>query len=180
MSLIDFASSGLTIQYAILDQAKRSPKNERPEYILWAGLRIRTADSFSVAEDGVVRGEFLSSRGDIEQAFDLKVDGWLRLRDGQKVSLLRTWNGSRHEPVVEYPFHSRDRRLRVWNAYKMKYPSGQVVEEKWTGNAGFWIENISERERVYHCSHGAASPPDFEALVFKITILDREEGVSSR
>ena len=52
----------------------------------------------------------------------------------------------------------------------MQYASGQQVEEKWTENAGMWIEEISPTERIYHCSHGMAHPPDFESLVFKITI----------
>ena len=54
--------------------------------------------------------------------------------------------------------------------YKMKYSGGQVVEEKWTENAGMWVEQISPNERIYHCSDGMAHPPDFESLVFKITI----------
>lgn len=166
----DYADSGLSIRTAFLDQGKRSVAARRLDYILWAGLRVKTGDSFDVPKDGVVRGEFLSCKPDIEQGFDVKVDGWLKLADGSKISTLRTWNDPRLGSAVEYPFHSRDQKLWVWNVYKMRYPGGQVVEEKWTENAGFWVEGISERERIYHCSHGAASPPDFEALVFRITI----------
>ena len=168
----DYANSGLTIQYAMLDHFKRFPdKKQRPDYIVWDGRQIKTADSFAVATHGVVRGEFLSStKPDVDQGFDLKLDGWICLEEGEKVSLLRTWNDSRYESFVEYPFQSNDGLLWVWNVYKMKYPGGQVVEEKWTENAGMWVEEISPNERVYHCSDGMAHPPDFESLVFKITI----------
>jgi len=167
----DYAASGLTIREALLDQVKRFPdKARRPERILWAGLAINTGDAFPVPREGIVRGEFLSSKGDAEQGFDLKLDGWLRLEKGEKVSLLRTWNDSRYESMVEYPFHSEDRRLWVWNVYKRRLPDGRTVEEKWTENAGLWVERVSEAERIYHCSHGFLYPPDFESLVFKITI----------
>jgi len=167
----DYASSGLTIREALLDQMKRFPqKTQRPEQLLWAGLFITTGDAFPVPREGIVRGEFLSAKGELEQGFDLKLDGWFRLEKGEKVSLLRTWNDARYEPVVEYPFHSSDGRLWVWNVYKRRFPDGRMVEEKWTENAGFWVEQVSERERIYHCSHGFLYPPDFESLVFKITI----------
>ena len=167
----DYAESGLTIQYAMLDHFKRFPdKTQRPDYILWDGLQVKTADSLTVPPEAVVRGECLSSKGDVEQGFDLKLDGWLRLEKGEEVSLLRTWNDPRYVPFVEYSFRSNDGRLWVWNVYKAKYPGGQVVEEKWTGNAGMLVEVISPTDRIYHCSHGMAHPPDFESLVFKISI----------
>ncbi len=168
----DYANSGLSIRTAILDHFNRYPdKRTRPEFILWGGLFVKTSDSFSVPEFGVVRAEFLHCKGDVEQGFDIKLDdGWLELQDGGHVSLLRTWKDEKYEDVVEYPFFSRNGRLFVWNVYKMRYRGGQVVEEKWTENAGFWIERISENERIYHCSHGMASPPDFDSLVFKVTV----------
>jgi len=111
----------------------------------------------------------------IEQGFDIEIDnGWLRLMNGEQISHLRTWKDECYEDTVEYPFFSADRRLWVWNVYKMIYPGGQVIEEKWTENAGFWVEELAEFERIYHCSHGMAYPPDFESLVFKIAIHDRE------
>ena len=167
----EYADSGLTIQYAMLDHFKRFPdKTHRPDYILWYGLQVKTADALAVPPQAVVRGEFMSSKGDVEQGFDLKLDGWLRLGEGEQVSLLRTWDDPRYESFVEYPFHSNDGRLWVWNVYKARYLGGQVVEEKWTENAGMWVEVISPTDRIYHCSHGMAHPPDFESLVFRIYI----------
>lgn len=167
----DYADSGLTIQYAMLDHFKRFPDRiQRPDYVLWGGLQVKTGDFLAVPAQGIVRGEFLSSKGDVEQGFDLKLDGCIRLANGEEVSLLRTWNDPRYDPVVEYPFHSKDGRLWVWNVYKARYSGGQIVEEKWTENAGLWVEKVSELERIYHCSQGFVYPPDFESLVFKITI----------
>lgn len=167
----DYARSGLTIQAAFVDQFKRFPdKRQRPRWILWDGLRIVTADAIEVPNKGIVRAEFLSRTDEVEQGFDIKVDGWLQLARGERVSLLRTWNDSSFENSVEYPFLAKDGRLRVWNVYKMRYPAGQVIEEKWTENAGMWVEALSPTERIYHCSHGMAHRPDFESLVFKITV----------
>jgi hypothetical protein len=33
-----------------------------------------------------------------------------------------------------------------------------------------WVEEVSARERIRHCSHAQADPPEFAALVFKIVI----------
>jgi hypothetical protein len=81
-----------------------------------------------------------------------------------------TWNSPDYEPVVEYPFESRDGVLRVWNIYKIN--RGKEVVEKWTGNADFWVDMVSPSERVYHCSSGAEDPPHVESLIFKITIVE--------
>jgi len=167
----DYADSGLTIQDATLDLARRFPdRKQRPDYLLWGGRRVKTGDRLSVPARGVIRGEFLSSKGDVEQGFDLEVDGWLRLKEGERVASLRTWQDPRYDPVVEYPFQTKSGQLWVWNVYKVRYPGDQVVEEKWTGNAGMWIEEPSPTERIYHCSPGVALRPDFESLVFRISI----------
>jgi hypothetical protein len=168
----DYSKSGLTIQYAMLDQYKRFPdKKDRPDFLLWGGFHVHTADGIPVPKTGHVRGEFLSWKGDVEQGFDIDIKGWVELGDGKRVRRLRTWNDPRLPSTVAYPFHSKDGFIWVWNVYKMKYPGGQVVEERWTENAGMWVEEVSPTERIYHCSHGRASPPDFESLVFKITLL---------
>jgi hypothetical protein len=167
----DYANSGLTVRQAMLDHAKRYPeKSKRPDFIRWNGLRIKTSDVLMVPNKGVVEATFLHAKEGIEQGFDLKVNGWFCLQAGEQTPVLRTWKDDRYEDAVEYPFVSRDEQLWVWNVYKMKYPGGHVVEEKWTENAGFWVEIVSEVERIYHCSDGMATPPDFESLVFKIKI----------
>ena len=167
----DYAGSGLTIQYAMNDHAERFPDPKtRPRFLLWNGARVWTSDSIPIPPDGVVRAEFLSGNHRVRQGFDLKLhDGWFEL-DGERVSVLRTWKNEQYEDVVEYPFHSRDGMLWVWNVYEMTYPNEQRVEEKWTENAALWVETVSDSVRIYHCSQGMANPPDFNSLVFKVSI----------
>lgn len=173
--VIDYASSGATIQFALVDQAKRFPdKKVRPKHILWDGIQVKNSDSIPVPNEGVVRAEFLHANAAVRQGFDLELDkGWLELADQSHVPLLRTWRDDRYEDVVEYPFFSRDGLFWTWNVYEMTYPSGEKREEKWTGNAGFWVEIVNDHERIYHCSHGMASPPDFDSLVYKLTVRPR-------
>lgn len=173
--VLDYANTRLDIQYAMIDHAKRFPdKTTRPQYLLWNGRRIWTSDHIAAPQCGVVRAEFLFAESPPRQGFDLKIDGgWLELAAGEHVPLLRTWKDDRYEDIVEYPFYCPDGRLWVWNVYEMTYGGGQRVEEKWTGNAGLWVEHISDRERIYHCSPGMANPPNFDALVFKISIRER-------
>jgi len=170
-NLCDYGSTGMTIQQAMVDHAKKYPdKTQRPDCILWDGVSVKTSDAWTTPKKGIVRAEILSANTDVEQGFDIKVDGWLELAKGERVPVLRTWKDERFEDTVEYPFFTRDQRLFVWNVYKMTYPSGRTVEERWTENAGFWVEQAGENERIYHCSHGMSSPPDFESLVFKVSV----------
>jgi hypothetical protein len=168
----DYADSGLTIRTAMLDHAERFPdKNARPQYILWDGLKIWTSDRIPVPKRGTVCAEFLNADKKVRQGFDFEFDdGYHTLAQGEQISLLRTWKDERYDDVVEYPFVTNDGLLWVWNVYEMTYPSGEKVVEKWTENAGFWVEKSSENERIYHCSHGMAHPPNFESLVFKVTV----------
>lgn len=168
---IDYAISGMTLQQAMVAHAKLHPnKKSRPDTFLWGNRRVRTSDLIQVPNEGIVRLEFLKSSQATRQGVDLKVDGWIELAGGEHASLLRTWQDGKLEDVVEYPFFTKDGILWTWNVYEMTYPSGQTVEEKWTENAGFWVEANGEFERVYHCSHGMATPPDFDSFVYKLTI----------
>jgi hypothetical protein len=167
----DYSGSGLTIQQAMVDHVKRHPdRRSRSPYILWGGSHVQTSDILEVPSKGIVRAEFIAASSEVRQGFDMKLDGWFQLAEGEQVSLLRTWKEDRFEDQVEYPFHSRDCRMLVWNIYEMSYPNGERVAEKWTGNAGFWVEACGESERIYHCSHGIANPPDFSSLVFKVSV----------
>lgn len=167
---IDYASSGLTLQQAMVAHAKRHPdKKNRPDTILWDNRRVRTSDLIHVPNEGIVRLEFLTSSQTTRQGVDLKVDGWIELKGEEHVPLLRTWQDERLQDVVEYPFFTKNGLLWTWNVYEMTYPGGQKIEEKWTENAGIWLEAIGENERIYHCSHGMASSPDFDSFVYKVT-----------
>ncbi|MDB6033141.1 MAG: hypothetical protein JWM16_3479, partial [Verrucomicrobiales bacterium] len=112
----DYAQSGLDLQYAMIDHARRFPDTKsRPDYILWGGLKITTGDCIAVPRSGIVQGELISCHGDVEQGFDIDVKGWIQLQDGTRVKRLRTWNDPRLEPKVEYPYFSEDGSLWVWN-----------------------------------------------------------------
>jgi hypothetical protein len=85
------------------------------------------------------------------------------------VPLLRTWFDAKYEPVVEYDYKSEDGLISTWNVYEAGRGS-EVVAEKWTGNAGFWVENLGTLDRIYHCSAVPLSVLDFEHLVYRLTI----------
>ncbi len=171
--LIDYANSGLDIQAAMVDQFHRYPTPEsRPDYLLWGGLKIKTADQITVPKNGTITATIRSCTAtENAQGFDLAPKkGFLRLVDGQEVQLLRTWNDVRYEAEVSYPFFSAVGFISFWNVYKRQWPNGNITEEKWTGNAGFWIEELSPLHRVYHCSTGPLRIPDFEAFVVEILV----------
>src|SRR5215470_7001720 len=151
---VDYAATGLTIGAAMLDLVTRYPdKTARPKHILWNGLSVKTADCLSVPIRGLAKIEILSKNSNVTQGIDLRIEeGALYLRGGEEVPLLRTWADDRYEDTVGYPYHSASGRLWVWNVYKVHLPNGKTRDEKWTGNAGFWIETINNYQRVYHCS----------------------------
>lgn len=170
-SIIDYEDSGLSINRAVLDKRRRFPdKDQRPDHILWGGRKIKTYDWIEVPNSGTVTFEFLSAREEIEQGFDAKLNGWFELEKKEQVSLLRTWKDDRFEDILTYPFHSHDKRMGIWNVYKEHLPNGQVIEDKFGGNAGFWVDVVSGCEWIYHCSPSMLSPPDFEALIFRVKI----------
>ena len=171
----DFAESGLDIQSAMLRHAKAFPNpSTRPKTILWGSHEIRTSLKLSVPCAGTMSLRFLSPPDPIPQAIDIKIpSGGVKLRGGEVVPLLRTWQDERYEDSVEYEYEAPERCLFVWNAYRVDWPSGTVTEEKWTGNAGFWVDQKSDKTLVFHCSPGPIGRPDFERLVFELRILDR-------
>ncbi|MCC6898014.1 MAG: hypothetical protein IT377_03515 [Polyangiaceae bacterium] len=170
---VDYAASGKSVRAAFLEQARRErPVPGVPPKIVWSGRVIQTADAIRAPHRGVVRAQILSEPCAVVQGFDLNVDGWLELADGSRVQTLRTWHDPSLSPQVEYRFLCKDGLLWTWNVYQVVRPDGATVEEKWTENAGMWIEHVSERERVYHCSHGYAVPPDFESLVYKVEVAE--------
>ncbi len=168
---IDYSKSGLDVKQAMLDHCRRFPdKARRPDHIVWDGHEVRTVDWFAVPGQGTVRFEFISALESIEQGIDAKLDGWFELAQKERIPVLRTWKDDRYENVVEYEYLSRDRRMGIWNVYREGLPNGQMREDHWSGNAGCWVEKVRENERIYHCSPGMLNPPDFEALIFRVTI----------
>lgn len=176
MSDFDYSTTGLSIQESMVTDFKKHPsKIKGPRSIRWGSHRIQTADLLDVPKEGRIRLEFLSwSNTTVKQAVDISLKGNIWLADGTGVSVLRTWFDLQLENFVEYPYTVNDSVIRIWNVYEMTYPAGQVIEERMTRNAGFWIDIVSPNERIYHSSHGLCDPPDFESLVFKISIAPRK------
>ena len=140
----DYSGSGFTIQQAMVDHVKLHPdRRSRLPYILWGGRHVQTSDILVVPSEGVIRAEFIAASSEVRQGFDMKLDGWFQLAKGEQVSLLRTWKENRFEDQVEYLFHSQDSCMSVWNIYEMTYPNGERTVEKWTENAGFWVQICS-------------------------------------
>lgn len=168
----DYEESGLSIQQAMIDmiQSKKNKMVSLPK-VRWGNHLIQTSDCIRVSNKGRVRLEFLDGRDDFRQGVDIDVNGGFHLADGSKIKTLRTWRDSRYSNVVEYDFISSDDLLWVWNVYEVVYESKEAGVRKWTDNAGFWIEESLPHARVYHCSAGPCSPPDFEALVFRLTVI---------
>ena len=169
---MDYSSSGKTIQEAMLDAARRGSSGKFvPLQIQWGELIVQTADHIPCATHGRVRLELVRYPESPLQGVDLKLNGSFELPDGSRVAVLRTWADGKLEDAVGYPYRSNDGWLTAWNVCQTVLPSGQVRTDRFLGNAGFWVERISERDRIYHCSHGTASPPDFDSLTFRISIV---------
>lgn len=171
-SEIDYAETGLDIRQAMVDHAKKITEiPDRTNSILWNGIRVKTADWWDVPITGIVEVEFLSSDLKIEQGADVKVEGgWIELPNGNHISILRTWKNEKYDDLVKYNYFSKPGKICVWNVYNMTYSENQITDERWTGNAGFWVEYINENQRIYHCSHGMNDIPNFESLVFRISV----------
>ena len=168
----DYENSGMSIQKAKVDQAKLFPNKEsRPEFIRWGQYEIRTAHCLNVPDRFTIKLELLSAPDD-RQGVDIKVDnGSVILESGKEIPVLRTWHDPAYESVLEYKGRSNDNRIWIYNIYKEER-GGRIFEEKWTRNAGFWVEEISAYSWIYHCSPGWEVPPNFDSLVFKVTLSE--------
>jgi hypothetical protein len=130
---------------------------------------VRTADVFDTPPGGTVKIEFLQRKYDFRQGMDISVSEGIILADGARIPVLRTWNDPEYEDVLQYEFLSPDRKISVWNVHEDANAMGTCWPAKRGGNAGFWLE-IDGNQRTYHCSAGPCAAPDFEALVFRVTL----------
>lgn len=166
----DYSEAGMSVQSAMLDLAKQIPDpSRRPKYINWDDKKVFTGCFIDIPEKFQLQLAFISTPDD-NQAVDLKIPkGYLLLTNGKKVQLLRTWNSPKYESIVEYQGISKDGKLFLYNVYK-EVRNNRVFEEKWTNNAGFWYENVTKGKYRFHCSPGYFQKPDFESLIFELTI----------
>ena len=170
----DFGSDGIDIQTAMLRHAKNYPDHTtRPQYILWNGKAVRTGFEIAVAREGRLRLDFISDPRDPSQGVDIKVEGGgVVLSEGEVVNTLRTWHEPSYENFVEYSYKSNDGIIKLWNVYHRIWPDGRTTEEKWTGNAGFLVEEGPKGCWLFRCSDGSSSPPDFSRLIFRFSIFN--------
>ena len=172
---VDFGKRGMTIQRAMVEQHKLDVKDGVvTKQVLWNGLSVRTSDSFSVPIEGVVVCEFLTQGEATRQGVDIRVDGGIQLVSGESLNVLRTWNDPEYESTVTYPYVSKSGTMTVWNVYESELPSGEKIVEKWTGNAGMLVDIESLSERVYRCNTGMSDSPNFDSLVFRITVRPQQ------
>ncbi|MCP3996563.1 MAG: hypothetical protein GY722_16130 [bacterium] len=168
----DYGADGVDIQTAMISHVQAHPdRTSRPKHILWNGEAVRTSFDVTVPKEGRFRVEFLSEARQPPQGVDVKVEnGEILLPRGEGVQTLRTWHDSRYEEVVEYPYTSKAGVLKVWNVYYRSWPDGRITEEKWTGNAGFIVEQEADGRWVFRCSNGPSESPDFSQIVFRISV----------
>lgn len=167
----DYCESGMTIRSAMLDDAKNQPRRSIADnYIIWGGKEIRTSSILHPPwSEGSVKLSFLKREGSDPQGLDLKVDdGELTSTEGLVFKTLRTWASDEYEDEVEYRYRAPSRAIWAWNVYNMIYPSGRSVEEKWTENAGMWVEQKSADTYLLHCSSGVLKSPNFENFVVQV------------
>jgi hypothetical protein len=157
----------------MVDMFKSHTKaSERPDNILFDGHVVKTGHWIEVPENFIIKLEFLS-KPDADQGADVSVkDGFMSLVDGSEVKLLRTWYDPKYEPVVEYSGYSSAKKVLVYNVYKEER-NGRIFEEKWTRNAGMVVEKISDNEFVLKCSSGQFNPPNFESLIFRVSVHEK-------
>lgn len=171
MTKRNYESTGLDIQAAMVDLATKHPdKSTRPRFIRWGEHLVTTIYDWRVPTSGTISIEFIEASSDVRQGFDVKVDNGRIFVQQNKVSHLRTWHDAELPDIVAYDYETSDGVMKCWNVYERSWPDGQTTEEKWTGNSGFFVEEVNETEKVFHCSHGAVSNPNFNCLVVRVRI----------
>jgi hypothetical protein len=171
----DYGADGIDIQTAMVRHVQAHPdRATRSKYILWGHQAVWTTYDLAVPDEGRFRLEFLSEPRQPSQGVDVKAEGGeIRLSSGESVQTLRTWHDARYEELVEYPYKCKAGLLKIWNVYQRVWPDGRVTEEKWTGNAGFLVEQRGRDRWVFRCSDGPSKSPDFGRFVFQVSILHR-------
>lgn len=144
----------------------------RPVVLDVRGKSVYAVESMSVPRNGVIELEFLRWGKGVRQGADIKIDkGWIALSDGTKVQHLRTWCDPELGPRVRHPYFARDENLRTWNVYERQLPGHPPRVDQLDGNAGLWVERVSDTERIIHCSPGDVAEPDFESLVYRVRVV---------
>ena len=169
----DYGQLGIDIQTAMLRHVKAHPNRaERTKYIVWNGQRVWTSYEVIAPPEGRFVVRFVSTPTRPPQGVDIKPDrGEVILPAGDRVQTLRTWHEEGLENVVEYHYRSAVGALYLWNVFRRHWPDGRVTEEKWTGNAGFIVDDRGDGLLLFRCSDGLTESPDFSRLVFEFSVI---------
>lgn len=172
---VDYATTGLSIQAAFTEAVEAAPPLPKPLRtaisVRWDGHDIVGGDIFDVPNSGRFRLEFLDIDTTVRQGADIQAFPGSELVGERRAPLLRTWYDPDLPASVEYDYLATDGILRTSNVYEVVRSSG-IHAERWTENAGMWVEEVAELDRIYHCSHGTpGSPATFDALVYRLTIF---------
>jgi hypothetical protein len=144
---------------------------ERPDHIIFDGQKVKTGHWIDVPEFFKIKIEFLS-KPDVNQGVDISVkNGYVTLADGSEIKILRTWHDPKYDPIVEYNGYSKAKKVIVYNVYKVTR-NDKVFDEKWTGNAGMLVDDVRNNEYILRCSSNKFNPPNFDSLVFKVSIRE--------
>ncbi|TRY33852.1 hypothetical protein [Aliiglaciecola sp. M165] len=166
-----YKSVDYTIQQAMVDMAKshKGGAANRPDYIIFDGVKVKTSHWMVVPERFKIKVDFLSAP-DTNQGMDIHVDaGYVELEKGERIKTLRSWHNPKYEPRFEYTGFSKTQKLSINNVYT-EQRGDHRFEEKWTENAGMIVEPQCENTFLFRCSPGHKTPPDYDALVFSVTI----------
>lgn len=169
--LPDASSRPGPIQRSGFMDAEYRTRTEYGTFCRWGDKLVALAIQLHVPTVGHIRYSIEHGPGDATVGFDLEPNaGWIMLEDRSRLKALRVWDDRQYEPSEEYGFSSSSQSLFVWNVYRTPLPHGQFREEKWTENAGMLVDAVSEDTIRLHCSPGFSKSPDFENLVFSITV----------
>jgi hypothetical protein len=174
---VDYAQTGLSINVSMLDHTRRGRRLgravETPPKLSWGGLTVVTGDIWENADaNSVISVEISRWRADIRHGVSISSNervlrpGGQGDRSGQSEIIL--WP-TEDEQRFEIRCDSSASQIRVTNAYQVGGDNWSRIE-RWTENAGLWVDSISERRRVYHCNYYSSAPPTFVDLVFTMSV----------
>ena len=178
LSPVDYEGTGLSIANAMLDAGKRRRWLGRPGTIppllSWGARQITSGDVWrDVPVGGSIAVAVRAFVDGLDHGFAVSAQGGALshggLADGsESAEELVLWP-TPTEREFEVRYTSPRQILLLCNVYRVSGPTWSKVD-KWSENAGLWIEQGSERVRTYHCNHASTRPPTFADLVVTVSV----------
>lgn len=137
------------------------------------GLAVMQADSIPISQ-GYVTIRFLKGYQQ-DHGVRLKAKGgWIELSDGSHAEVVDTWRSPGLPDEITYKVSSPQKRLGLWNIYRIVHPDGTVSEDMWTGNAGIVVLQDRPNKRTYGCSPGGGDRFDPDALIVEVEWREKQ------